>query len=272
MRGGDADLDGNGGDVRILGGGPKNTGHYGRIGLGQDFDPDPTTKLSRRADTTFIQIANVNPVIQIQDTAHAGFSQIGRFSFKDKDDPATGSPLGTGTERLSIGLVGDGTGDAEFKLLNDKPIRIKTNNVEVVRIDAPSGSNSVMTLNGGLRFNAGVNPATAVLADSPTAPTIASGFGTSPSIVANNGTIAFVVNVGTGGTASAGVITLPTATTGWICHVENITAVAANRADQRTVQTASSTTSITVQNQTVSTGAALAWTASDKLVIIARAY
>lgn len=105
-----------------------------------------------------------------------------------------------------------------------------------------------------------------------TAPTIASGFGASPSIVASNGSAAFTINVGTGGTASAGVITMPTAANGWVCHVENITQTAANRANVRTVQTASTTTSITVQNQTISTGAAVAWTASDVLRVIAIAY
>jgi hypothetical protein len=58
---------------------------------------------------------------------------------------------------------------------------------------------------------------------------------------------------------------LPTAATGWVCPGGlNLTAHSANRADD-TVQTASATTSITVQNQTKSTGAAVAWTASDTL-------
>lgn len=105
------------------------------------------------------------------------------------------------------------------------------------------------------------------LAFGVTAPTVASGFGTSPSIPASNGTAAFTVDVGTGGIATGGVLTMPTAATGWNCVVTNQTAVAANRADQRTVQTASSTTSVTVQNQTISTGAALAWTASDVLTL-----
>ena len=103
------------------------------------------------------------------------------------------------------------------------------------------------------------------------APTVASGFGTSPSIVASNGSAAFQVNVGTGGTASSGVITMPPAATAWNGSVENRTAVAANRADQRTVITASTTTSLTVQNQTISTGAALAWTASDVLHFVTTA-
>ena len=102
--------------------------------------------------------------------------------------------------------------------------------------------------------------------------TIASGFGTSAAITAGNGMAAFSVNVGTGGTASDGVIGLPTAPNGWKLCVENITATAANRADQRTVQTASTTTSATVQNQTISSGASLAWTASDVLLIAALAY
>lgn len=102
---------------------------------------------------------------------------------------------------------------------------------------------------------------------SSTAPTIASDFGTDAAIAAANGTAAFTVNVGTGGTATSGVLTLPAATTGWICHVENRTAVAANVADARTVQIAATTTTVTVENQTISTGAALAWTASDVLVL-----
>lgn len=107
---------------------------------------------------------------------------------------------------------------------------------------------------------------------SATAPTIASGFGTSPSIVVSNGTAAFTINVGTGGTANSGVITLPAATTGWVCHIENLTAQAANRAAVRTCQTASTTTSVTVQNQAIATGTATAWAASDVLSITCVAY
>lgn len=108
---------------------------------------------------------------------------------------------------------------------------------------------------------------------STTAPTIGSGFGTSPSVTANNGTAVIIVNVGTGGAASSGVITMPTISgvTGWVAHVQNLTAQAGHRADN-TVQTASSATSITIENQTKSTGAAVAWTASDVVRIIAFAY
>jgi hypothetical protein len=104
------------------------------------------------------------------------------------------------------------------------------------------------------------------------ATTIASGFGTSPSLVTSNGTAAFALTIGAGGTASSGVISLPPAPNGWKLGVENVTATHANRADQRTVQWASTTTSATLQNQTVSTGAALAWNAADVLLISALAY
>lgn len=105
---------------------------------------------------------------------------------------------------------------------------------------------------------------------SSTAPTVGSGFGTSPVITGTASS--FRINVGTGGTATDGVLTLPTATTGWNCHVDNLTATAANRGDQRTVQTASTTTSVTIQNQTISTGVALAWTASDVVSGLCAAY
>ena len=101
-------------------------------------------------------------------------------------------------------------------------------------------------------------------------PTISSGFGTSPSVTGR--AAAFRINVGSGGTATGGVIGLPTAVTGWNCNIVNLTALAANRADQRTTQVSSSTTTATVQNQTISTGAALAWTANDILAGVCLAY
>lgn len=104
---------------------------------------------------------------------------------------------------------------------------------------------------------------------SATAPTIGSGFGTSPSIVANNGSCSFQVNVGTGGSATSGVIGLPTATTGWVCMVTDITTN--STAVFLTKQTASSTTSCTVGNFS-DVAVATAWAASDKLNVIATAY
>lgn len=105
---------------------------------------------------------------------------------------------------------------------------------------------------------------------SSAAPTVTSA-GTSPSIAGTN-TAAFRVNVGTGGSATTIVLGMPTATTGWNCHANNITAAAANRANQTVKQQSSTTTAVTVQNQTVSTGAALAFTASDIVAFVCMAY
>jgi hypothetical protein len=137
----------------------------------------------------------------------------------------------------------------------------------ISRIGASSigiGNGTAGDVSGRINANSLGLGATAVLSFSGVAPTISSGFGTGASVPNNNGTPAFTVNVGTGGTATAGIITVPAAANGWNCSVSNITAKLGNRTDQ-TVQTASSTTTVSVQNQTSTTGAAVAWTASDIL-------
>jgi hypothetical protein len=108
-----------------------------------------------------------------------------------------------------------------------------------------------------------------VLSESSTAPTISSGFGTSPSVSANNGTPAFRVNVGTGGVATSGVIGLPAATTGWNCFCTDITTNSTGVFSCK--QTASSTTTATVGNFS-DVAVATAWTASDILAVSCFAY
>ena len=104
---------------------------------------------------------------------------------------------------------------------------------------------------------------------SQTAPTINSGFGTSPLIAANNGPAAFTVNVGTGGSASSGVIGLPTATNGWNCKAVDTTTQSANVA--QTIQTAQSTSSVTLSSFN-DVMASHAWAASDILLVNCLAY
>lgn len=133
-------------------------------------------------------------------------------------------------------------------------------------IGVGTGGRTGFVLNNSLNFSAGSIVFTGIV-DSTTAPSISSGFGTSPSIVNSNGTASFQINVGTGGTATSGVIGLPTATNGWTCFCADITTPGANV----TRMTANSTTSCTVTNVAMSTGAATAWTASDKLWCMARA-
>ena len=104
---------------------------------------------------------------------------------------------------------------------------------------------------------------------SAAAPTIHSGFGPNAFIAHNNGTAVFTLNVGTGGTASSGVIGLPRAKNGWAVHCDDIT-------------TQSSSVFVTKQTATSTTGATLTqysaaavptpWAASDVLVCQAAAY
>lgn len=102
---------------------------------------------------------------------------------------------------------------------------------------------------------------------SATLPTIASGFGTSPVAPAggtSNGTWAFQVTIGTGGTATSGVLTMPAALHGWNCSATDETTTSATAFV--TKQTADTTTSVTLGNFNTS-GAAAAWNASDVLQI-----
>lgn len=112
-------------------------------------------------------------------------------------------------------------------------------------------------------------PGTKVLI-SNTAPTITSGGCTSPSVPANNGTAAFTINVGSACSGSQPlVLALPTASTGWICTGGHRTAATAGAG---IVQTATSTTSVTLTNVTGGTTTAVAWTSSEVIQISCLAY
>lgn len=108
-----------------------------------------------------------------------------------------------------------------------------------------------------------------ITSQAPSSPTSC---GTSPAVTSHNGASVWVVTSGTGGTATGCTVTMPAALTGWNCSVNNITASAAHRAGVTTVQTASTTTSVTFEYQTVSTGAATIFTASDVFRGICFAY
>jgi|SRR6185295_5852044 len=107
--------------------------------------------------------------------------------------------------------------------------------------------------NAGIIFEGNAQP---IISTFP--PTVNSGFGTSPTITdVYGGAFAFTVNVGTGGVATSGVLTMPATNSGgtWICFVSDETSAVVTR------QTASTSTTVTV------TGAS-AWTAADKLRFI----
>lgn len=89
--------------------------------------------------------------------------------------------------------------------------------------------------------------------DNAAPPTISSGFGTNPSIV-SGGDLAFLVNVGTGGAATSGVVAFGTAfTTAPSCMAEDTTTIDATRASASTTQ--------------VTLTATVAWTASDVVAV-----
>lgn len=94
-------------------------------------------------------------------------------------------------------------------------------------------------------------------------PSVSSGFGSGALVTAGVGA-AFRVNVGTGGVATSGVIAMgQTAPVGFNCSVDDLTTAASFV----TVETASSTTLVTVGNFSRTTGLSIAWTASDILMM-----
>mgnify|MGYP001607028441 CR=1 FL=1 len=126
------------------------------------------------------------------------------------------------------------------------------------------GQSGATTTINNLILAAGRTFATTNVAIASTAPTISSGFGTTPSVSANNGTIAFRINVGTGGSATNGVIGLPTATTGWNCFCADVTTQSATVHVCQVI--ASTTTTATIANFNTA-GAQAAWVASDILAV-----
>lgn len=138
--------------------------------------------------------------------------------------------------------------------------RFTANGGFVVGLTTDPGA-GVISANAGYKI-------TTKLAWSATAPTVSSGFCTSPSISNSNGTAAFTVTIGSACAASTGVLTMPTANAGWACNFRNVTNNAANAPSQ----TASTVTSVSVTNYVRTTGVAGNWTASDVIVVDCAAY
>lgn len=139
--------------------------------------------------------------------------------------------------------------------------------------DTTSTASGSLRTAGGLAATKAITAGTgyrlaSTLMVSSTAPTIASGFCTSPTVPNANGTAAFTVNVGSACAGSTGVITMPTAATGWVCSAYNITTPATNVVNQ----TAGTTTSVTVTNYVRTTGVAGNFTSSDVLRFQCSAY
>jgi hypothetical protein len=113
-----------------------------------------------------------------------------------------------------------------------------------------SGSAAGITI-GGTLSSTSFNDDAGNLIISSSNPTIASGFGTGPTCSPCNNTAAFKVTVGTGGLDSTGVITMPTASGGWACHILNLTDTSTAHMLRMTTM---STTSLTVTNSVIGGG------------------
>ena len=116
-----------------------------------------------------------------------------------------------------------------------------------------------------------VNPITLQLggntvATAASVPTIASGFGTSPTITAVH-TMGFKIVIGTGG-ATGGVISFPAAPNGWICYATDVT----SGSSVFVQQTGTSATSATLAAFGNTTGTSASMSAGDVLLVIAIAF
>ncbi len=142
-----------------------------------------------------------------------------------------------------------------------------------------TGGAVTFSVDSGNQFaigNAGAKVNTTLIVTNPllsiTAPTIASGFGTGATVNATNvnGTASFLMNVGTGGTATTGALTMPAAPAGtvihgWACQAQDVTTVSSTvfTTKQAGAQTA---TTVTLGNYDTS-GAAAAWASGDFLEV-----
>jgi hypothetical protein len=181
--------------------------------------------------------------------ALSGVVITGNRSYDDQGTPTQGWGIG-------LAVAGQTTGYSDILIQGNDVrgnktagIRNSTSGATNLQIYGNPGGEAVAT--GSPTFG-GLSVTNLLL--SQTAPTISSGFGTSPSIVQQNGTAAFEVNVGTGGVATSGVIGLPTAANGWSCTAQDMNSNIVTR------ETAFTTTTVTFT-------AASAWTASDKLLV-----
>lgn len=179
--------------------------------------------------------------------------------------PATNAGTTTATWKLGVSING---GAATY------PLTIQNNSNAVFSNGVIAGGFSTSAnVTGGNIIQSGAGGSYQlpnglfISSTAPSSPT-ACGAGT-PSVSANNGTLAFNVTVGTGGSVSACTVAMPAATTGWNCSVNDLTTQSTSVFLQK--QTASATNSVTVTNYNTA-GAATAFVASDVLHFLCAGY
>ena len=146
-------------------------------------------------------------------------------------------------------------------------LHIGYNGTDAISATAINTATPTVTIPGTLTLSTALNAAN--LIGSKTAPTISSGFcSTSPSIVANNGTWAFTIGVGTSCSGSTGTLGMPTAATGWVCSFADVTTPASYVISQ----TGGTASTVTLTSYARTTGVASNFTASDVIRAMCAAY
>ena len=173
--------------------------------------------------------------------AVAGGIGYGGQAYNPQSVAITGGTIG-GTSVAGVAAAGAATP------YNPANVAITGGTISASTINATTSQ----SLNGKLLFSA-------------IAPTIASGFGTSPFIVSSNGTATITVNVGTGGTAVFGIVNLAAAPNGWSC------AVTADRLEVNSANypraSLTTTSQIGINNIVTSTGAQTPWPSGDTFTV-----
>lgn len=131
--------------------------------------------------------------------------------------------------------------------------------------NAAINSASYVASGGYMQFGTTLYTGNSRIIGSSTAPTIIGGFGTTPSITTHNGSFAFRIDVGTGGTANDGVIALPAASNGWNCFCTTLTTASPTVTDCKQIG-AGTTTTVTIGNFSAA-GTAAAWVDSDIVAV-----
>ncbi len=185
-------------------------------------------------------------------------SASGQFLGTFFADPTSGWSSGSGTGYLISG------GDAYLCTQGNCTARLESDNsvfhASVVDAGQLYVANNA-SVAGALVVQGNMYGPSSRLLWSSTAPTVtACAGGTAATMTWSSGTAAFQFDVGTACTSeSTAVLTMPAATTGWVCSCSETTA---DRLVVQRVMPSASTTQVTLQNIVISTGANGDWTDS----------
>lgn len=170
----------------------------------------------------------------------------------------------------TTGGIGIGTATPVNGAALDLRSNTTTSNSSVALPAATTANRPTSPATGMLRYNTSTGPtleyydgAWKKLVGTPdVAPTIVTGFGTSPTISGTNAS-SFTVTIGSGGTDSTGTVGLGTAANGWNCFANDNT----NPDGNVTNMLSATTTGASFKNYARTTGLVSAWPASDVLAI-----